>query len=270
MWYTVPSREPPAAPRDLPAAPSAVASGPPLPRNRKKKRLEKIDAGHLPKKLRPARHRLPRELVHLDVVPQKLREPRDLVHAQPVVLRRGENEPPSQVLVRDQELRAVRDGVREVQLRPVAAGLGERDQVLEARPLELALVVEQHLKQALAKARVAVDALLRQERANHEREALGDANGVLIHELVERGGYGSKVEIRERRGSTRANVGVERRGRGLKATDGRRETTAKVLKDRRSPRQRGRMGTSVNQNAPRVLPDVLQRRHDRSDVRAGG
>jgi hypothetical protein len=42
--------------------------------------------------------------------------------------------------------------------------------------------------------------------------------------------------------------GVERRrGRGLKAMDpGRRETTGKkVLKDRRSPRERGRMGTSV-------------------------
>jgi hypothetical protein len=40
--------------------------------------------------------------------------------------------------------------------------------------------------------------------------------------------------------------GVERRrGRVLKPRGGRRETTAKVLKDRRSPRQRGRMGTSV-------------------------
>jgi hypothetical protein len=42
------------------------------------------------------------------------------------------------------------------------------------------------------------------------------------------------------------SVGVERhRGRALKARGWRRETTAKVLKDRRSPRQRGRMGTSV-------------------------
>eukprot|EP00982_Pelagococcus_subviridis_P015452 31401-Pelagococcus_subviridis.AAC.3 len=47
--------------------------------------------------------------------------------------------------------------------------------------------------------------------------------------------------------SSKASVGVERRrGRGLKARDpGRRETTAKVLKDRRSQRERGRMGTSV-------------------------
>jgi len=60
--------------------------------------------------------------------------------------------------------------------------------------------------------------------------------------------------------SIRANVGVEfigvrsgverRGGRGLKARDpGRRDTTGKVLKDRRSPRRRGRTGTSV-QNAP--------------------
>eukprot|EP00982_Pelagococcus_subviridis_P015588 31412-Pelagococcus_subviridis.AAC.16 len=39
--------------------------------------------------------------------------------------------------------------------------------------------------------------------------------------------------------------GVERRrGRGLNARDGRRDAPGKVLKDRRSPRQRGRMGTS--------------------------
>ena len=45
---------------------------------------------------------------------------------------------------------------------------------------------------------------------------------------------------------SKASVGVERhRGRGLKARGGRRETTGKVLKDRRSPRERGRMGTSV-------------------------
>ena len=41
--------------------------------------------------------------------------------------------------------------------------------------------------------------------------------------------------------------GVERRrGRGLKARgDGRRDAPGKVLKERRSPRERGRMGTSV-------------------------
>ena len=54
----------------------------------------------------------------------------------------------------------------------------------------------------------------------------------------------------------RVDVGVEfkgvrrgverRRGRGLNARDpGRRDATAKVLKDRRSPRERDRMGTGV-------------------------
>eukprot|EP00982_Pelagococcus_subviridis_P001378 11017-Pelagococcus_subviridis.AAC.1 len=43
-----------------------------------------------------------------------------------------------------------------------------------------------------------------------------------------------------------AEDGVERRrGRVLKAWGGRRDATAKVLKEWRSPRQRGRMGTSV-------------------------
>ena len=53
--------------------------------------------------------------------------------------------------------------------------------------------------------------------------------------------------------SSKASVGVQRRRgvSGLKARDpGRRERTAKVLKDRRSPRRRGRMGTSVKENAP--------------------
>eukprot|EP00982_Pelagococcus_subviridis_P010863 31033-Pelagococcus_subviridis.AAC.7 len=46
--------------------------------------------------------------------------------------------------------------------------------------------------------------------------------------------------------SSKASVGVERRrGQGLKARCGRRDTPGKVLKGRRSPRQRGRMGTSV-------------------------
>ena len=58
------------------------------------------------------------------------------------------------------------------------------------------------------------------------------------------------------RGLERRDVGVKlkgvrsgverRRGRGLKARDpGRRDAAGKVLKDRRSPRERGRMGTSV-------------------------
>ena len=60
--------------------------------------------------------------------------------------------------------------------------------------------------------------------------------------------------------SIRANVGVElkgvrggverHRGRGLKARGGRRDAPGRVLKERRSQRKRGRMGTSVNTNAP--------------------
>jgi hypothetical protein len=51
----------------------------------------------------------------------------------------------------------------------------------------------------------------------------------------------------ERRGELKGvRSGVERRrGRGLKARAGRRDTPGEVLKDRRSSRERGRMGTSV-------------------------
>eukprot|EP00982_Pelagococcus_subviridis_P015879 31435-Pelagococcus_subviridis.AAC.3 len=51
--------------------------------------------------------------------------------------------------------------------------------------------------------------------------------------------------------------GVERRRdvSGLKPRgSGRRDAPAKVLKDRRSPRQRGRMGTSTNANTPGSNP----------------
>ena len=50
--------------------------------------------------------------------------------------------------------------------------------------------------------------------------------------------------------ASRAGRRRGRRGRGLKARDpGRRESPAKVLKDRRSPRERGRMGTSLGGGA---------------------
>ena len=53
----------------------------------------------------------------------------------------------------------------------------------------------------------------------------------------------------------KVSVGVERRrGRGLKARGGRRDAPGKVLKEWRSPRERGRMGTSVQQNAPDSPP----------------
>ena len=67
---------------------------------------------------------------------------------------------------------------------------------------------------------------------------------------------GSPPETSQGRSIRSDDVGVElkgvrsgverRRGRGLKARDpGRRDAPGKVLKDRRSPRERGRMGTSV-------------------------
>ena len=64
------------------------------------------------------------------------------------------------------------------------------------------------------------------------------------------------VELRVASGwSSKASVGVERRrGRGLKPRDGRRETPGKVLKDRRPPRERGRMGTSANTSTPAARP----------------
>ena len=53
--------------------------------------------------------------------------------------------------------------------------------------------------------------------------------------------------------------GVERRrGRGSKARGGRRDAPEKVLKDRRSPRRRGRMGTSVS-NAPGRTSAIFRR-----------
>eukprot|EP00982_Pelagococcus_subviridis_P016136 31455-Pelagococcus_subviridis.AAC.3 len=74
--------------------------------------------------------------------------------------------------------------------------------------------------------------------------------------------------------SSKASGGVERRrGRGLKPSGGRRDAPAKVLKDRRSHRQRGRMGTSVTRthlNLPRGRPRCRvspQARGDETDER---
>jgi len=66
--------------------------------------------------------------------------------------------------------------------------------------------------------------------------------------------------------------GVERqRGRGLKARGGRRDAPGKVLKDWRSPRQRGRMGTSV-WDAPRhrVHDRAEREREERADRELSG
>jgi hypothetical protein len=67
--------------------------------------------------------------------------------------------------------------------------------------------------------------------------------------------------------------GVERRRgvSGLKARDpGRRETIAKVLKDRRPPRRRGRMGTSVKENAPDLTTTTAAHHGGRRDGRGDG
>ena len=66
----------------------------------------------------------------------------------------------------------------------------------------------------------------------------------------------------------RSGVG-RRRGRGLKAWDpGRRETPGKVLKKRRSPRRRGRMGTGVNRRTRLEQRGLVQavRLHERAEV----
>ena len=61
--------------------------------------------------------------------------------------------------------------------------------------------------------------------------------------------------------SRKASVGVERRrGRGLKARGERRDAPGKVLKDRRSPRRQGRMGTS-DRTRLRFTRGVHQRGH---------
>ena len=100
--------------------------------------------------------------------------------------------------------------------------------------------------------------LLRLLRRRHERRvAFVDANRARVRLRA--------VPYKRTSGwSSKASDGVERRrGRGLKPWGGRRETPAKVLKDRRSPRRRGRMGpvyrTHLKRPArirrvPRIVP----------------
>eukprot|EP00982_Pelagococcus_subviridis_P011999 31135-Pelagococcus_subviridis.AAC.30 len=75
-----------------------------------------------------------------------------------------------------------------------------------------------------------------------------NGSNVMSSSTIRTAGVASRVVPYERTSgwSSKASVEVERRrGRGLKARGGRRETPGKVLKERRSPRRRGRMGTSV-------------------------
>ena len=63
--------------------------------------------------------------------------------------------------------------------------------------------------------------------------------------------------------SSKASDGVQRRrGRGLKPRGARRDAPGKVLKDRRSPRERGRMGTGVRRTHLRRVHRVRQHRGD--------
>ena len=79
----------------------------------------------------------------------------------------------------------------------------------------------------------------RRERGRHARRAHHGSVRKLRDTVDERRGG------RTSGWSSKASVGVQRRrGRGSKARCGRRDAPGKVLKDRRSPRQRGRMGTS--------------------------
>ena len=105
-------------------------------------------------------------------------------------------------------------------------------------------------------------------RVDHPRARGDGRRGRVRRPLTRRGRHRLRVraavraavggEVRRRRGqgrSIQAKVGVElkgvrsgverRRGRVLKARCKRRDAPGKVLKERRSPRERGRMGTSV-------------------------
>eukprot|EP00982_Pelagococcus_subviridis_P006333 30067-Pelagococcus_subviridis.AAC.2 len=108
-------------------------------------------------------------------------------------------------------------------------------------------------------------------------ETLRDA----VHDEVRLSARG--VLILQRR-SVRSDVGVEfkgvrsgverQRGRGLKPRDGRRDATGKVLKDRRSPRGRGRMGTGRQRvrvgalHDDRALAVAVVERHAAAEQRA--
>mmetsp|Transcript_5332 Transcript_5332/g.23780 ORF Transcript_5332/g.23780 Transcript_5332/m.23780 type:complete len:222 (-) Transcript_5332:1210-1875(-) len=203
-------------------------------RSRSKHRLAPRQR-HLPQKRGPIRRRRLRQPVHLHPALQHPQQPRHLVHVQPVVLGQREDELRSERLVRDEQLGSVGDCVGEVQL--LGALLRQLHQVLQPRPLELALL-EQHLYEPLPQPRVAIgeqplghvrvrhleepklwferhaDSLLRQERSDDEREPLRDADRVLVHQLVERGGDGAKVEARQRRRPRILPDGLQRRDDG--------------------------------------------------------
>eukprot|EP00982_Pelagococcus_subviridis_P004004 29024-Pelagococcus_subviridis.AAC.10 len=121
---------------------------------------------------------------------------------------------------------------------------------MQARVQERVQALERRLAQVDDAHEVFQDLRLRDQRRERVRERRRHERRVGV-----RGGgqrlRGGASEVR----SIRANVGVELKGRGVGGET--RDTPEKVLKDRRPPRERGRMGTSVRQNAPDA--DVLVR-----------
>ena len=158
-------------------------------------------------------------------------------------------------LPRDVRLEASRRGVER---RDARARGGEVERGRRARRAVVAVVVvvvrrgrrrrrrrrRHSTRQLLAERRVSARERVRRlpprrERGRHARRAHHGSVRKLRDTVDERRGG------RTSGWSSKASVGVQRRrGRGSKARCGRRDAPGKVLKDRRSPRQRGRMGTS--------------------------
>ena len=113
-----------------------------------RKHLVRPRQRHLAQKRRPPRQTLLRQSIHRDVLAEQRGDPRDFVHAQAVILRPRGQKLSSQRFVRDEQLRAVRDGVRQI-LAPAALA-SQSHEVLQPPPAERAVFVEQHLRQSLS------------------------------------------------------------------------------------------------------------------------
>ena len=141
--------------------------------------------------------------------------------------------------------RELRHQTREASLRPLG-----RVHVVASHELVGALIqrvvreIASHLRERFRRWRRVLD------RAEPREALFGQKRGEVVRAEEEHVQTQVKLRVvpykRTLGWSSKASVGVERRrGRVLKPRGGRRETTAKVLKDRRSPRERSRMGTSV-------------------------
>ena len=185
-----------------------------------------------PRRVRLQRHPLRAELPEVQVRRQPGQRPRD-VRVVPLVVHR---EPRREERVRSADERAPRRRLPR-RLPPRRMQRLRYDAAVSAA--------------SVRDERVPVDALrgrhIRRARRRRRRERRV-AHRVARGERRQKRGESLRVVPYKRMSgwSSKASVGVERRrGRGLKARGGRRDTPAKVLKDRRSPRRRGRMGTSV-------------------------